>query len=148
MPSTPRWLSIPDSLEAAWGLAETDRRFGNNEKARAALQRILERDPGNLQALGSLLKLDVDFSRWPEAEDLQRRLIAADPHSGAAARAELAEILLRENKLDEAYRAMQDCLALDPYNYQTQLNLGRNAGQTRKMGGSAAAPRIRDAIFP
>jgi predicted Zn-dependent protease len=114
----------PDSLEAEWGLAETDRRFGNNERARASLQRILERDPGNLRALGSLMKLDVDFSRWPEAEDLQRRLIAADTHSGAPARAELAEILLRENKLDEAYRAMQDCLALDPYNYQTQLNLG------------------------
>jgi len=114
----------PNSLEAAWGLAESDRRFGNNEKARGALQRILERDPGNLRALASLAKLDLDFSRWAEAENLQRRLIAADPHAGAAARAELAEILLREDKLDEAYRAMLDCLAEDPYNYQTQLNLG------------------------
>jgi len=114
----------PNSLEAAWGLAETDRRFGNNEKARGALQRILERDPGNLRALASLAKLDLDFSRWEEAEDLQRRLIAADPHAGAAARAGLAEILLREDKLDEAYRAMLDCLAQDPYNYQTQINLG------------------------
>jgi spermidine synthase len=114
----------PNSLEAAWGLAETDRRFGNNEKARAALQRILERDPGNLRALESLAKLDADFSRWAEAEDLQRRLIAADPHAGAAACAQFAEILLREGKLDEADRAMLDCLAQDPYNYQTQLNLG------------------------
>ncbi len=59
-----------------------------------------------------------------EAEDLQRRFLAADPHAGAAARAQLAEILLHEEKLDEAYRAMLDCLALDPYNYKTQLNLG------------------------
>ena len=114
----------PNSLQAAWGLAETDRRFGNNERARAALQRILRRDPGNLQALESLAKLEVDFSRWPEAEDLQRRLIAADPQTGVATRAQLAEILLREDKLDEAYRAMLDCLAQDPYDYQTQLNLG------------------------
>ncbi len=114
----------PSSLEAAWGLAETDRHFGNNEKARAELQRILERKPGNLLALGSLLKLGVDFSRWPEAEGIQRQLIAADPDSGAAALAELAEILVRENKPEEAYRAMLDCLAQDPYNYQTQLNLG------------------------
>jgi predicted Zn-dependent protease len=122
----------PNSLEAAWGLAESDRRFGNNEKARAALQRILERDPRNLQALKSLAKLDVDFSRWPEAEDLQRRLIAADPHPSAAARAQLAEILLREDKLDEAYRAMQDCLAQDPYDYQTQLNLGQLLAKQKK----------------
>ena len=96
------------------------------------MQRILERDPGNLRALGSLAKLDVDFSRWAEAEDLQRRLIAADPHAGAAARAELAEILLREDKLDEAYRAMLDCLAQDPYNYQTQLNLGELLARQKK----------------
>jgi predicted Zn-dependent protease len=122
----------PNSLEAAWGLAETDRRFGNNEKARAELQRILERDPGNLRALGSAMKLDVDFSRWPEAEDLQRRLIAANPHSGAAACAEFAEILQHEDKLDEAYRTMLDCLAQDPYNYQTQLNLGELLAKQNK----------------
>jgi predicted Zn-dependent protease len=122
----------PGSLEAAWGLAETDRRFGNNDKAREALQRILQRDPANLRALESLAKLDVDFSRWAEAEDLQRRLIAADPHAGAAARAELAEILLRGDKLDEAYRAMRDCLAQDPYNYQTHLNLGELLARQQK----------------
>ncbi len=122
----------PGSLKAAWGLAETDRRFGNNEKAREALERILARDPGNLRALESLAKLDADFSRWAEAEDLQRRLIAADPHAGAAARAELAEILLRGDKLDEAYRAMLDCLAQDPYNYQTQLNLGELLARREK----------------
>jgi spermidine synthase len=122
----------PGSLEAAWGLAETDRRFGNNEKAREALQHILERDPVNLPTLESLLKLDVDFSRWAEAEDLQRRFLAADPHAGAAAGAQIAEILLREDKLDEAYRAMLDCLAQDPYNYQTQLNLGELLARQNK----------------
>ncbi len=122
----------PNSLEAAWGRAETDRHFGNNEKARLALQQILERDPGNSRALESLVKLDVDFSRWTEAEDFQRRLLAADPRAGAGARAQLAEILLREDKLDEAYRAMQDCLAQDPYNYQTQRNLGELLATQKK----------------
>ena len=122
----------PGSLEAAWGRAETDRHFGNNAKAGEALQQILKRDSVNLQALESLVKLDVDFSRWAEAEDLQRRFLAADPHAGAAARAQLAEILLREDKIDEAYRAMLDCLAQDPYNYKTQLNLGELlANQTK-----------------
>jgi tetratricopeptide (TPR) repeat protein len=122
----------PNSLEAAWGLAEADRHFGNNEKARAALQRILERDPGNSRALESLVKLDVDFSRWTEAEDLQRRLLAADANPAAAARARFAEILLREDKLDEAYRAMLDCLAVDPYDFQTHLNLGELLARQKK----------------
>jgi predicted membrane-bound spermidine synthase/tetratricopeptide (TPR) repeat protein len=114
----------PDSLEAAWGLAETDRRFGNNEKARAGFERILKRDPGYLRALQSLRQLDTDFSRWAEAEDLQRRLIASDPNAGAAGRAKLAEILLRAGKQEEAHAAMLDCLTIDPYNYQTHVNLG------------------------
>ncbi len=114
----------PDSLEAAWGLAETHRRFGNNEKARASLERILKRDPHDLRALQSLRQLATDFSRWAEAEDLQRRLIAADRTAGAGAYAKLAEILLREGKQDEAHAAMLDCLAIDPYNYQTHVNLG------------------------
>jgi spermidine synthase len=124
----------PNSLQAAWGRAEANRHFGNNEKAREELQQILRRDSGNLQALASLSKLDMDFSRWTEAEELQRRVIRGDEggdsrgdsHAGAAAaaRAQLAEILLREEKLDDARNAMLDCLAVDPYNYQTQLKLG------------------------
>jgi tetratricopeptide (TPR) repeat protein len=71
-----------------------------------------------------LRRLATDFSRWPEAEDLERRLIAADPHAGAAAYAQLADTLLRAGDLDRAYSAMQECLARDPYNFKTHLNLG------------------------
>jgi tetratricopeptide (TPR) repeat protein len=122
----------PNSLEAAWGLAEADRHFGNNEKARAALQRILVRDPANVRALGSLVKLDADFSRWAEAENLQRALLAVDPHPTSAVRAELAEILWRQGKTDEAYRAMVDCLTQDPYNFQTHRNLGELLAKQEK----------------
>ena len=115
----------PNALEAAWGLAESNRRFGNNEKARQALQQILARDPANLHALASLAKLDVDFSRWPEAESLERRVIATDASAGAAAQAQLAEILMHEGKTEETYRALQDCLAQDPYNFQAHLNFGK-----------------------
>jgi spermidine synthase len=114
----------PNSIQAAWGRAETDRRFGNNEKARQAFRHILDRDPDNLPALDSLRHLATDFSRWPEAEDLERRLIAADLQAGAAAYAQLADTLLRAGDSEGAYKAMQDCLARDPYNFQTHLNLG------------------------
>src|ERR1019366_5600818 len=114
----------PNSIQAAWGLAETDRRFGNNEKARQALTSILERDPKNVPALQSLTQLDIDFSRWQEAESLERRLIAAGPRTGAVPYAALGGILLQSGDLEDAYAAMQDCLARDPYNFQTHVNLG------------------------
>jgi spermidine synthase len=122
----------PSSLEAAWGLAESNRRFGNNQKARQSFQEILARDPQNLQALASLTKLEMDFSRWAEAESLQRRIMTADTHPDAAAFAQLAEILLHEDKLDEAYRAMMDCLAADPYSYQAHMDLGKLLARQNK----------------
>jgi spermidine synthase len=122
----------PTSVQAAWGRAETDRRFGNNEKARQELQRILEQDPKNLQALESLKQLATDFSRWLEAEDLERRLIAADPHARASAYARLAQTLLQAGDLEHAYGAMQDCLARDPYNFQAHVSLGELLRRQKK----------------
>ena len=95
------------------------------------MQSVLSRDPQNARALNSLKQLDMDFSRWAEAEELQRRLIAVDPRLGAEAQAQLAEILLHAGKLDEARRATLDCLALDPYNVQTHLNLGKLQAQQK-----------------
>ncbi|HEX3375393.1 MAG TPA: fused MFS/spermidine synthase [Candidatus Acidoferrales bacterium] len=122
----------PGSLEAAWGVAESNRRFGNNQKARQQLEEILARDPQNLRALASLAKLEIDFSRWREAEDMQRRIMRADPHPNSEAHAQLAEILLHENKWDEAYSASLDCLALDPYSYQAHMSLGKLLAQQNK----------------
>jgi spermidine synthase len=122
----------PNSLEAAWGVAESNRRFGNNQKARQSFQEILARDPQQLQALTSLAKLETDFSRWPEAETLQRRIIAATPHPNAAAQAQLADILLHEEKLDEAHRALMDCLSADPYSYQAHMDLGKLLARQNK----------------
>lgn len=113
----------PNSMEAQWGLAETNRHFGNNEKARAALKEILAQNRNYLPALRSLVKLDVDFSRWPEAEETQRLLIGADQRSGAADLAQLADILLHEDQQDAAHATMLDALAADPYNYQAHFDL-------------------------
>jgi spermidine synthase len=122
----------PNSVKAAWGRAEANRRLGNNEEARQQLTRILAKDPNDLRALQSLVHLDTDFGRYLEAADLQRRLIAIDPRAGGIEYAELAEMLLRSGKLDEAYTAMQDCLARDPYNFQVQLDLGELFRQQKK----------------
>ncbi len=115
----------PDSADAAWGLAEANRRFGNNEKARQLLQRVLARDPTNTRALASLAKLESDFSHWPAAEDLQRRLAAVNAHADVADCAALAEILLHEDNRGEARNVLLGCLAKDPYSLQSHLALGK-----------------------
>ena len=112
-----------NSAEALWGRAEANRRAGNIDSAQPQLMRILQQDPKNLRALESLKQLATDTENWTEAAELARRIIAANPSAGADAYAQLAEMLLRAGKLQEAYDAMQACLARDPYNFQTHLSL-------------------------
>ncbi|MBZ5659807.1 MAG: fused MFS/spermidine synthase [Acidobacteriia bacterium] len=138
----------PNSIPAAWGRAEADRRFGNNEKARQQFQRILERDPNNVPALQSLKQLDSDFSRWSEAEDLQRRIIAADAHPGAAAYADLGRIYLRAGNTDEAEKAMQQALALDPYNYQAHVGLAQLFADRKKWAEARQQLEFVRQYFP
>jgi spermidine synthase len=114
-----------NSVEAAWGIAETNRLSGKSDLALQQLQRILEKHPNDLRTLTSLEQLYSDNSYSIDAADTQRRLIQADPRAGADAYAELGEMLKRAGRLDQAVVAMNQCLALDPYNFQTHLNLGQ-----------------------
>ncbi len=138
----------PGSIDAAWGFAETDRRFGNNEKARQEFARILERDPKHQGSLESLKDLDVDFSRWPEAESLQLRLIAATPNAKAADYAKLGEIYFRAGDLARAYAAMQESLLRDPYNFQAHVNLGQLLALQQKWGEARKNLEFVERYFP
>jgi len=116
-----------NSVDALWGSAEVNRHIDKPENQKLAWQQyqaILTRDPKNPQALQSVIELDVDNSRWAEAADLQRRLIAAKPHPAAIDYEELAEVLLRLRQEDDARGALEQCLALDPYNFKAHLFLG------------------------
>jgi spermidine synthase len=116
-----------NSTDALWGSAEVNRRIGKPETNQLAWQQyqsILMREPNNLPALQSLIALDVDNSRWPEAADVERRLIATKAHPDANDYEQLAELLLRLRQEDAARSMLQQCLALDPYNFKAHLFLG------------------------
>jgi spermidine synthase len=115
----------PNSVDAGWGLAETNRLSGKPDLALQQFQRVLGRTPNDLKTLTSLEQLYGDNSDPFDAADIERRLIQADPRVSADDYAELGEMLKRAGKLDEAVAAMNECLARDPYNYQTHLNLGQ-----------------------
>jgi len=138
----------PNSLEAAWGRAEVNRLMGNNEAARQQLLRILERDPNHVRALESLEQLASDFSRWQEAADLQRRLIRADPHAGAAGYSQLALWLIRAGNFDAAQAAIQECLARDPYNFQANLSWAELLQKQKKLKEAKDRLEFAKRFFP
>jgi tetratricopeptide (TPR) repeat protein len=138
----------PQSLPAAWGIAETNRLSGQTELARQQLLSILARDPKDLRALGSLEQIYSDTSRPLDASFTQRALIAADPHADADAYAELGEMLKRAGRLDEAVTAMNECLARDPYNFQTHLNLGQIFDVEHKYREARQTLEFAERFFP
>ena len=116
-----------NSLDALWASGQWNARVGkpeNNKLAWEQYQAVLAREPKNVPVLQSLAQLDTDLSRWAEAAEIQQRVIAARPHPSANDYEELAEILLRLKQEDAARSAMQQCLALDPYNFKAHLYLG------------------------
>jgi spermidine synthase len=138
----------PNSVAATWGLAEVNRLSGNLDLANQQFLRVLKRKPDDLRTLGSLEKLYSDTSRPIEAAEIQRRLIKADPRAGADAYAELGEMLKRAGKLDEAVAAMNECLARDPYNFQTHLNLGQIFDFQKKYHDSRKNLEFVQRFFP
>jgi len=141
-------VADPNSLTAAWGLAEVNRLAGNRDLASQQFLHVLERNPDDLRTLGSLEQLYSDTSRPSEAAETQRRLIKADPHADADAYAELGEMLKRAGKLDEAVAAMNECLARDPYSFETHLNLGQIFDFQKKYSASRENLEFVQRFFP
>jgi tetratricopeptide (TPR) repeat protein len=138
----------PNSVAATWGLAEVNRLSGNLDLANQQFLRVLKRKPDDLRTLGSLEQLYSDTSHPIEAAEIQRRLINADPRAGADAYAELGEMLKRAGKLDEAVAAMNECLARDPYNFQSHLNLGQILDFQKKYHDSRKNLEFVRRFFP
>ncbi len=138
----------PNSVMAAWGLAEVNRLSGNRDLASRQFLHVLEKNPNDLRTLGSLEQLYSDTSHPIEAAEIQRRIIKADPRAGADAYAELGEMLKRAGMLDEAVAAMNECLARDPYNFETHLNLGQIFDFQKKYDDSRKNLEFVQRFFP
>jgi tetratricopeptide (TPR) repeat protein len=96
----------------------------DNKLAWEQYQGILIRDPSYVPALESIVELDTDLSRWPEAVNMKQRSIAAKPHPAAGDYEQLGELLLRVRQEQEGRDALQHALSLDPYNFKAHLYLG------------------------
>jgi spermidine synthase len=116
-----------NSADAQWGSAEVRRLTGDaadNKLAWEQYQAILMRDPSYVPALESVVQLDTDLSRWPEAVSMKQRSIAAKSHPVAGDYEQLGELLLRIRQEQEGRDALQQALVLDPYDFKAHLYLG------------------------
>jgi tetratricopeptide (TPR) repeat protein len=89
--------------------------------ARAALEKILEREPGNAQLLarlGALYRTDDP----PRAVEYYRRALAAEPRNAAYATG-YGAALVQAGRLADAVAILRQVLAVAPDNYAAHANL-------------------------
>ena len=86
-------------------------------------QAALDLDPKSQETLTALADLYIKQKKYPEAEAMLRKLVAADPQNSSA-RAQLGRLLDEQGKHDEAAQELQQGLAANPGDPQAALELG------------------------
>lgn len=134
--------SAPDATLPAILLAEALAERGNIPEAGELLDRAerrAAREPSVIAARATWLVLQ---ERWQEALGVQRRLVAALPHSNGLPESNLAFLLLRTGGLGEAQRLLEETVRERPGIAEAWYNLGDlRRRQTRWDDARAALAR-------
>ncbi len=104
------------------GKAYSELEDGRVNSAEQQLKEILSTDPQQPMALRLLGRLYYESRRYPEAEEVFRRLIERNDFD-AAAHNNLGQALLRLNRLDDALHELQEASDLNPDSPLVHLNL-------------------------
>jgi serine/threonine-protein kinase len=140
-----RALRLDPTNHFAWYIkAETLRHARRYADARATLAEATRRFPRERVFVDELGSVEYEQGNDAAAEQLFRRSIALEPDA-AIAYANLAGILLRENRADEAARVLQQGLQLHP-NVSLYINLGNVLFQRGDYVGAADA--FENAVSP
>lgn len=105
--------------------------------ARARLEKILEKEPGNVPALIGLGELEYRAKHLEEAEIVLRRATLAQPQSIPAWLA-LGVVSCDAGKLDEALAALAQVVWLEPKNAKAHNYLGVTLGRKGWRDGAEA----------
>ncbi|KGF78367.1 hypothetical protein IA69_30655 [Massilia sp. JS1662] len=125
-----RALHLDPTNEFAWYIkAETLRRARRYPDARTVLAEAMRRFPRERVFVDELGSVEYEQGNNAAAEQLFRRSISLEPDA-ATAYASLAGTLLRDGRLDEAARVLQQGLQVRPY-----ANLYVNLGNVLFMRG-------------
>lgn len=133
----------PEHLHAAYYLGRSLRAAGRYEQALAPLQAALDEKEIELSACHELVTCLTQLRRRPEAIDHCRAYLELQP-GDAQMTANLASLLERENRLEEAARWVDLALGLDASNETAQMT---RATLDRRNGKfPEAADRLRSLI--
>ena len=127
---------------------------GDGAAAAAAIERLLAKNPDNVQALFALVGVRRAGRQWPEAVATARRAVALQPQS-ALARLHLANALAgesgqRPDARAEAVKTFDEAIALSPRFVETYLDAtsfhldAKNPDAARAMLERARAAEIAD----
>ncbi len=132
---------------ALLGLAGDFRQGGFLQRAIAAYEEVLDREPRNVEALRALVRLHADARTFPRALELRRRLSKALGEDGRTDEARLlvesAAAAHAEGRNDDARRALRRALRRDPAFAQAWIALGSlEAERGRTKRALAAWSRV------
>jgi tetratricopeptide (TPR) repeat protein len=97
---------------------------GDVQGAETATWDLLSANPNDKQAMTLLAMIRGKQQRYPEAESLLRRVVQLDPKS-AAPHLSLADILLVQQKSDDAVQEYEEAQRLEPANYEIKTGLAK-----------------------
>jgi len=97
---------------------------GDIQGAEAAVWQILSVNPNDKQALTLLAAIRVKQQQFPEAESLLRRVILLDPKA-IDPRVSLSDVLLAQQKLDDAVAEYETAEQIEPGNIELKANFAR-----------------------
>jgi tetratricopeptide (TPR) repeat protein len=120
----------PKNIEAGQGLALLYLQNGENEKAVAILQKLVEQDADNPNLLAVLAETLIDLKKYDEALKYCDNLVQQAPRSTIAYNLR-ARVRMLKDDLDGAIRDLDEALAIDENDKQALLlrgNLHRAKG--------------------
>jgi lipopolysaccharide assembly protein B len=145
-----RDLDRDQNLTCLADLAADFRQGGFLQRAIAAYEEVLERDPNHVGALSALVKLLGDVREHARALEMQRRLTRLLDVDGSAQQANLwvdmAETANAEGNAREAHRALKRALRADPRSVRAWLLLGALEAERGRSKAALAAWRRVPAI--
>jgi tetratricopeptide (TPR) repeat protein len=124
------------SDEAMSELATAEDRGGEKQEARDVVDRMLQREPGNLEALTQEMEFAVDRGDYRVALLAQLARMKVMPEPGAAEYCRLGAIWMKVKNLTEAEKVLQTGVEKNPYSYACLLAMGEVYRETGRYASA------------
>ena len=137
----------PNSVEACLTWAWVLERSGDTNSALFEIRKALSVDPSNPNTLISQGAFYANLARWSDAEAAYTAAVRMRPNNWLGHH-ELAVILSREGKYEQALSEFQSATLVNTHNAQAQADLGDTFLQLGKLGEAVEQCRRSYALQP